>query len=88
MPEHPRNLADQLTLFKPRGADNAPHTSASPPGFKKLSTPLIFFHPYFRSLANVKLAKADKLDGDHFVMQVSGEFDQSIWAFCFEHVSK
>ena len=38
--EPPRNMADQLTLFKPRGADYAPHTTASPPGFKKLSTPL------------------------------------------------
>ena len=38
--EPPRNLADQLTLFKPRGADYAPHTTASPPGFKTLSTPL------------------------------------------------
>ena len=35
------NLAEQLTLFKPRGADYAPHTTASPPGFKKLSTPLV-----------------------------------------------
>ena len=36
----PRNLADQLTLFEPGGADFATHTTASPPGFKKLSTPL------------------------------------------------
>ena len=37
----PRNLADQLTLFKPGGgADYTPHTTASPSGFKKLSTPL------------------------------------------------
>ena len=37
----PRNLADQLTLFKPGWADFAPRTTASlPPGFKKLSTPL------------------------------------------------
>ena len=35
-----RNLADQLTLFKPRGEDYALHTTASPP-FKKLATPLI-----------------------------------------------
>ena len=35
----PPNLADQLTL---RGADYAPHTTASPPEFKKLSTPLVF----------------------------------------------
>ena len=35
-----RNLADRLTLFKPGGADYAPHTTSSPPGFKKLSTPL------------------------------------------------
>ena len=41
VPEHPRNLAGQLTLFKPGWADFAPHTTASPPGFKKLSTPLI-----------------------------------------------
>ena len=27
----PRNLADQLTLFKPGGADYNPHTTASPP---------------------------------------------------------
>ena len=34
---HPsRNLADQLTLFKSEGTDNVPHTTASPPGFKKL----------------------------------------------------
>ena len=36
----PRNLADQYTLFKPVGADYAPHTTASPPGLKKLSTSL------------------------------------------------
>ena len=37
----PRNLADQLTLLKPRGgADYARHTTASPPGCKMLSTPL------------------------------------------------
>ena len=37
----PRNLRDQLTLFKPGWADCVPHTTASPlPGFKKLSTPL------------------------------------------------
>ena len=36
----PRNLADQLTLFKPGGTYYAPHTPASPHGFKKLSTPL------------------------------------------------
>ena len=34
------NLVDQLPLFKPEGADYAPHTTASPPGFKKLSTSL------------------------------------------------
>ena len=34
------NLADQLTLFKPRGADYVRHTTASPPGFKIISTPL------------------------------------------------
>ena len=28
--EPPRNLADQLTLFKPGGADYTPHTTASP----------------------------------------------------------
>ena len=33
----PRNLADQLTLLKLRGAL---HTTASPPGCKILSTPL------------------------------------------------
>jgi hypothetical protein len=32
--ELPRNLADQLTRFKPGGVDNAPHITASPPGFK------------------------------------------------------
>ena len=36
----PRNLADQLTLFKSRGADYARHTTASLPEFKMLSTPL------------------------------------------------
>ena len=40
--EPPWNLAAQLTLFKPGGADFAPHTTASPPGIKKLSTPLYF----------------------------------------------
>ena len=35
-----RNLADQLTLLKPWGADYARHTTASPPGCKMLSTPL------------------------------------------------
>ena len=39
-PPPPRNLADQLTLFKPGWACFAPHTTASLPGFKKLSTPL------------------------------------------------
>ena len=34
-----RNLADQLTLFKPWGGDYARHTTTSPPGFKMLSTP-------------------------------------------------
>ena len=32
--EPPRDLADQLTLFKPRGEDYAPHTTASPPDSK------------------------------------------------------
>ena len=32
----PRNLVDQYTLFKPEGPDYTPHTTASPPGFKKL----------------------------------------------------
>ena len=36
-PELPRNLAHQLTLLEP-GSDFAPHTTVSPPGFKKLST--------------------------------------------------
>ena len=36
----PSKVADQLTLLKPRGADYAPHTTASPSGLKKLSTPL------------------------------------------------
>ena len=35
-----RNLADQLTLFEPGWAEFAPHTTSSPTGFKKLSTPL------------------------------------------------
>jgi hypothetical protein len=39
--EPPRNLADQLTLFEPEWADFAPHTTANPLGFKKLSTPLL-----------------------------------------------
>ena len=30
-PAPPQNLADQLTLFKPWGADYARHTTASPP---------------------------------------------------------
>ena len=33
-------FADQLTLFKPGRADYAQHITASPPGFKKISTPL------------------------------------------------
>ena len=41
-PESPRNLENQLTLFKPRWADFSPHTAASSPGFKKLSTPLLY----------------------------------------------
>ena len=41
-PPPPRNLADKLTLFEPGWADFAPHTTTvRPPGFKKLSTPLI-----------------------------------------------
>ena len=32
------NLVDQLSLFKPGWAEYAPHTTAIPPGFKKLST--------------------------------------------------
>ena len=32
------NLADQLSLFKPGWAEYAPHTTAIPLGFKKLST--------------------------------------------------
>ena len=38
--EPPWNLADQLNLSKARGVDYAPHFTDSPPGFKKLSTPL------------------------------------------------
>ena len=34
-------MADQLTLFEPGWAGFAPHTIASPLGFKKLSTPLV-----------------------------------------------
>ena len=34
-------MVDQLTLFKPWGAYYARHTTASPPGFKMLSTPLL-----------------------------------------------
>ena len=37
----PPNLADQLTLFKPWGADYVHHNTASPPRFKMLYTPLI-----------------------------------------------
>ena len=37
-------MADQLTLFEPGRADFAPHTTASPPRFKKLSTPLLYIH--------------------------------------------
>ena len=46
----PRNLADQLTLFKPWGVDYARLTTASSPGFKMLSTPLITPLMYFRIL--------------------------------------
>ena len=45
----PRNLADKLTLFKSMGADYAPYTTASPPGFKKLPTPLIYVHDFKRA---------------------------------------
>ena len=38
--ELPQTLADQLNLFKLGGANYAPHTTASPLRFKKLSTPL------------------------------------------------
>ena len=40
-PEPLRNLADQLILFKPWGADYARHITASPPGFKMQSTTLV-----------------------------------------------
>ena len=40
-PPPPPNVADQLTLFKPWGTDYARHTTAIPPGFKMLSTPLL-----------------------------------------------
>ena len=33
-------FADQLTLFKPGRADYTQHITASPLGFKKISTPL------------------------------------------------
>ena len=36
----PPEFGRSVTLFKPGGADYAPHTAASPPGFKKLSTSL------------------------------------------------
>ena len=40
-PEPSRNLPDQLPkVFEPGLADFTPHTTASPLGFKKLSTPL------------------------------------------------
>ena len=43
-------MADQLTLFVPGWADFAPHTIASPPGFKKLSTPQnVNYLPLIRS---------------------------------------
>ena len=36
-----RNLADQLNPIQTMWADYDPRTTASPPGFKKLSTPLL-----------------------------------------------
>ena len=36
----PLDLADQSTLFEPGWADFAPHSTASPQEFRKLSTPL------------------------------------------------
>ena len=39
-PPHPE-FGSQVTLFKPWGADYARHSTASPPGFKMLSTPLL-----------------------------------------------
>ena len=42
-----QNWADELTLFKPRGADFARHTTTNPPpGFKILPTPLIINTDY------------------------------------------
>ena len=45
-PEPPRNLADQLTLYEVGWSDFAPHTTASPPGFKKLSAPCVMYENY------------------------------------------
>ena len=56
-PPSPRNLADQLTLFEPGWADFVPHTTASPLGFKKLSTPL-----YCVSLKVPSVLNSMKLD--------------------------
>ena len=37
----PPEFGRSVNPVQTRGADYAPHTTASPPGFKKLSTPLI-----------------------------------------------
>ena len=64
-------MADQLTLFKPRGADYAPHLTSSPLGFKKLSTPLWWvsvsfqFFLYFYFLGSGERERDDLRDERH-----------------------
>ena len=38
--QSPPEFGRSVNPIQTRGADYAPHTTASPPGFKKLSTPL------------------------------------------------
>ena len=40
-----QGLAVQLTLFPPRGADNAHHITACPPGFENLAASLYMYCP-------------------------------------------
>ena len=50
----PQNLADQLTLFKPGGADYAPHTIATPHSEFYLHLWYIIRNVYFCSWAEIQ----------------------------------
>ena len=45
MPWHTQILADQLTLFQPRGTDYAHLITTGTPGFLDLPTALLIPHP-------------------------------------------